>query len=165
VVYPLSSRKSGAHRYDCLSYVWGDPTHKVPIFVGEQEEQFDATANLYDALVHLRDPTFDTTLWVDSICINQTDTEEKSQQVQFMARIYGCAQRVVVWLGKELDNSTQAFRFISDAAASNQKTPDNEVTKTSLMKMARNPAVVALLERPWFRRIWVSSLTVDVSIR
>jgi hypothetical protein len=38
-------------------------------------------------------------LWVDAICIDQTDASEKSYQVGLMARIYMQAHQVIVWLG------------------------------------------------------------------
>jgi hypothetical protein len=55
-------------------------------------------SNLYEALVRLRRlPPAD--YWIDALCINQEDLAERSEQVQMMGRIYGCAEEVVVWLG------------------------------------------------------------------
>ena len=56
------------------------------------------TRNLYAALRRLRYRCLDRFLWVDSICINQEDIEERGRQVRLMAEIYAYANRVVVWL-------------------------------------------------------------------
>lgn len=48
-------------------------------------------------------------LWVDAVCINQCDDEERYQQVARMADIYSSAAKVVIWLGPEADNSTAAI--------------------------------------------------------
>jgi hypothetical protein len=66
--------------------------------------------------------------WIDAICINQKDSDERGQQVQFMAKIYNQAHRVIVWLGVELGvetlDSTRAFAALLEAA--------NESTKKDL---------------------------------
>lgn len=47
--------------------------------------------------------------WVDAICINQNDLEERSAQVQIMPQIYSKASCVIVWLG---DDSQMIFRLM-----------------------------------------------------
>jgi len=47
-------------------------------------------------------------LWVDAICINQSDENERSSQVNLMSTIYRAARRVLVWLGKEDQFTTDA---------------------------------------------------------
>ena len=82
---------------------------------------------------------------MDAICIDQTNNDEKEDQIQSMANIYGQANCVVVWLGEDADDSHQALEDIRIAAA-------EESTNT----MYDNPKVIALLQRSWFERIWVS---------
>lgn len=83
--------------YDALSYTWGDSTSTKPINVDGFE--IHVTANLEQALRHLRNVEQDLVLWVDAVCINQSDMMEKSLQVAVMDQIYrGCAQ-VRIWLG------------------------------------------------------------------
>ncbi|KAH7381210.1 heterokaryon incompatibility protein-domain-containing protein [Phaeosphaeria sp. MPI-PUGE-AT-0046c] len=88
---------SDASDYEALSYTWGDVSVTRPIEV--QGAIFEATVNLERALRHLRDPTHDQTLWVDAVCINQNDIEEKSKQVAMMGTIYKDCSRVRIWLG------------------------------------------------------------------
>jgi hypothetical protein len=62
-------------------------------------QRLDVTVNCALALQHLRHEKQPRTLWVDAICIDQTDTEERSQQVSIMGDVYKMAHRVLVWLG------------------------------------------------------------------
>jgi hypothetical protein len=52
-------------------------------------------------------------LWVDSICIDQSNLEERNSQVALMCRVYTQAESVVIWLGEEDESSTEAVRQIS----------------------------------------------------
>ena|SRR5438045_831816 len=70
--------------YEALSYVWGDPENRRPIQLNDH--LFEVTENLWMVLRRLRDHAIRRVLWVDAICINQTDNEEKSQQVAMMGR-------------------------------------------------------------------------------
>ena len=69
-----------------------------------------------------------------------------------MAKIYGQASRVIIWLGEGTDDSDQAFEDIRNAA-------DNEVA--NLLEKRNQKAILKLLERPWFRRVWVREQTVN----
>ena len=82
--------------YECLSYTWGDEPADKHITINGQ--QFLVRKNLFNALRHLRQKT-PRALWIDAICINQEDVEERSKQVSLMAFIYRRAARTVVWLG------------------------------------------------------------------
>lgn len=57
------------------------------------------TPNLELALRHLRRRSQRRTLWIDALCINQEDEDEKMAQIQRMGVIYASAAAVVVWLG------------------------------------------------------------------
>ncbi|RDW62183.1 hypothetical protein BP6252_11616 [Coleophoma cylindrospora] len=62
-----------------------------------------------------------------------------------MTKIYGQADRVIVWLGEAADNGDQALEVIRAAG--------NGVTSSLSHEILL--AVLNLLRRPWFRRIWV----------
>lgn len=84
--------------YDCLSYVWGDGTNPGTCICDDQE--ISITRNLADFLeVYKVDSASPRCLWVDSICINQNDIAEVTQQVKMMDRVYYDAKCVHVWLG------------------------------------------------------------------
>ncbi|KAF2818578.1 TPR-like protein [Ophiobolus disseminans] len=128
--------------YNALSYVWGDPVNTQPIYVSGC--QFDVTENLHAALCSLRRRSIEW-IWIDAICINQQNQQERGHQVRYMAKIYGKAYRVIVWLGKAADNSERVFEEMR-ARKRWIDASDNESLRQ---------AVVALLERQWFRRIWI----------
>lgn len=143
--YSRQEVSKGSHLYEALSYVWGDETKTLPILIGKH--RFDVTENLHAALSRLRDHSLERIIWVDAICINQGNEKEKEKQIQLMARIYGQAHSVVVWLGKEADNSDVALEAIISAGNDRGlKFTDNAIVQQ---------AVIKLLERKWFRRIWV----------
>jgi hypothetical protein len=81
-----------------LSYAWGDPgvTRKIHC----AKKLVSVTLNLYEALVHVRNLRTPRLLWVDSLCINQADKQEKAQQVQRMHLIYG-QSHCISWMGVE----------------------------------------------------------------
>lgn len=149
--YSLSDSRNGTHLYEALSYVWGDPDHTVPIFIGEH--RFRVTENLHAALLRLRDRSVERILWVDAICINQADEQEKERQIQSMARIFGQANRVIVWLGKAGDSSERALEEIRVAASKSTNSANDETIRGSVLK---------LLQRRWFQRIWVRGQPLDL---
>jgi hypothetical protein len=144
--YAIQEEKEASHPYEALSYVWGSGGNLRSINVDNQK--LAITENLYKALLHLRDPTITQTIWVDAICINQEDEIEKGLQIQFMAAIFAKASRVIVWLGEAQDDSDRALDSIRTACEMSAVPLDTEPLKQ---------AVPQLLQRPWFRRIWVRS--------
>ncbi|KAF1997475.1 heterokaryon incompatibility, partial [Amniculicola lignicola CBS 123094] len=85
--------------YYCLSYCWGDynPTQDKNILVNGK--QFLVRANLWDFLDVARRKYPDRLFWIDAICINQSDNDEKGREVKRMGEIFSNATGVVVWLG------------------------------------------------------------------
>lgn len=83
--------------FDCLSYVWGDVKVTKPITVNNQV--LHVTMNLVRCLRHLRHQKQELVLWVDAVCIDQSDLEEKSTQVAMMGEIYSKCSSVYLWLG------------------------------------------------------------------
>lgn len=97
--------------YQALSYVWGDATKTIPLRVGDS--MLSITTNLKQALLHVsRLPNRCDWLWVDAICINQKDNDEKSSQVAFMREIYNKATSVLAWLGPADADSTKAMQSL-----------------------------------------------------
>ncbi|KAK4111542.1 HET-domain-containing protein, partial [Canariomyces notabilis] len=84
-------------QYEALSYVWGDGKPEKVISVNGQK--FKITANLEAALRRLRRERKSRTMWIDTICIDQDNLNEKSHQVQKMWKVYSKASSVVAWLG------------------------------------------------------------------
>lgn len=94
--------------YEALSYSWDAhiPTKSIRCF----NLTWNVTENCEAALHHLRLPSRPRLLWIDSICIDQTSTAERNQQVSMMEEIYARATEVIVWLGTGTKTSTSAIR-------------------------------------------------------
>jgi|SRR6266498_3420146 len=70
------------------------------------------TVNLYAALRQLRRSDSSRILWVDAPCIDQSNLDERSQQVYIMGDIYSHANEVLIWLGEEHEGARRAFNLI-----------------------------------------------------
>jgi hypothetical protein len=143
--YSLQNLSKRTHLYEALSYTWGGEDKPCSITI--EEQNLNVTTNLYVALLRLRDRSLERIIWVDAICINQKNMEEQGQQVQLMAMIYSKAHRVLVWLGERADDGEGALKDIQRAA--------NEELTERLNKTMNHNAIVNLLRRAWFQRIWV----------
>jgi Heterokaryon incompatibility protein (HET) len=87
-------------KYQALSYTWGSPDITKTIAVNGA--LVDVRQNLYDALFNLNElPEWgaEVWLWVDAICIDQQNLQERTSQVRLMDFIYTRAQCVIIWLG------------------------------------------------------------------
>jgi hypothetical protein len=144
--------------YDALSYCWG--RHDTTLHISLNDEEFPVTENLLAALQQLRRDQekvgASRKLWVDTVCINQSDNAEKSHQVILMRDIYANARSVIVWIGKPDNLSALAFdtlkRFSVDDGSS-----DGSATYRSIEGSVeeRRAAIKLLLDRPYFTRMWV----------
>ncbi|KAI8623717.1 heterokaryon incompatibility protein-domain-containing protein [Xylariaceae sp. FL1651] len=154
--YPPQKLNEGIHLYEALSYVWGSEHNQQPAYI-QSDDKIDrcllVTANLHTALSNLRDPYFVRTIWIDAICINQKSNEEKGQQVQSMPKIYAKASCVIVWLGEAAARSDQALKEILNAA--DQRHTNSVIGQLATTTPQNQQAILALLKRPWFERIWV----------
>jgi hypothetical protein len=106
----LHSPLAQAPNFNALSYCWGDP--QDPKLILLDGISVPVTKNLHSALLKLRRNSKVINYWVDAICINQQDNEEKSWQVQMMKDIYRHAQRVTVWLGPSDAQTDAAMIYI-----------------------------------------------------
>ncbi|KAK5988139.1 hypothetical protein PT974_12279 [Cladobotryum mycophilum] len=98
--------------YDALSYTWQEALYEnnlsqsLKSFYGAllcDGTAYPATRNLLDALHVLSKTKACTYLWVDAVCIDQTNLEEKASQILMMGDIYARAARVIVWLGLDIN--------------------------------------------------------------
>ncbi|UPX12207.1 uncharacterized protein EKO05_0002770 [Ascochyta rabiei] len=132
--------------YEALSYTWGDFASTETIQICESadfehiHQVVPITRNLYGALQRLRTDV-PRRLWIDAICIDQDNLEEKGHQVARMDQLYREAGSVIVWLGED------------------QSYPR---TRALLMQDSKNRWPLTLPEVdlgelvtiPWFSRVW-----------
>lgn len=87
--------------YQCLSYRWGDPLPETAIMI--DGKRYCVRQNLLDFLT-LRQarqqttPCFDDPLWIDALCIDQGNNQERNHQVSQMGQIFSHATIVNIWL-------------------------------------------------------------------
>jgi Heterokaryon incompatibility protein (HET) len=95
--------------FEALSYVWGDRSGTSEIIM--ETYTIPVSSNLEKALRSLRRKT-KRRLWVDALCINQNDIDERNAQVRIMADIYRDAKRVLVWLGESSRDFEKAIKWM-----------------------------------------------------
>lgn len=89
-------KSTNGRSYEALSWCWGTapPTSSIHVRKGGKMFWKKVQPDLLAALKALRDKHEDRYLWIDAICIDQQNVNEKNHQVEMMAMIYGQAQRV-----------------------------------------------------------------------
>lgn len=160
--------------YTGLSYVWGDSNERSLVLVDDREVSI--TTNLESALFHLRHASTTITLWIDALCINQSDDREKSASVQKMTMIYQNANHVIVWLGPTAEDSDVALTVLNQigkevcdlgfwdvplenfliASPNGSETYEklHEVIKEKLSLDLPFQAIARFTCRPWWYRVW-----------
>jgi hypothetical protein len=153
--------------FEALSYVWGNPAERKMIECNGR--RFDIGINLYTALQERRRRRSTVPLWADQICINQSDTQEKTHQVRMMRDIYSKADRVIIWLGNQQPQDIDGFCLANNLyGICNGKQYDAdegiydfhnfECVSRGIPTPSFNPTWTALfkiLGNPWFGRVWV----------
>jgi hypothetical protein len=106
-----------APEYAALSYTWADSkgNSQLDETLVIDGHKIAVTRNLSLAVREIFQAEPGKAFWVDAVCINQTDMEERSNQVNLMKTIYKEATRVVTWLGEEDGNSRLAFQTLRSA--------------------------------------------------
>jgi hypothetical protein len=174
----FSTRLSEAPEFEAVSYCWGPSLDGDTIYVTNKNDSKDSPSHaalkvpgsivpfLYRTRGH-RIPR-ERTFWIDSICINQQDPEEKNIQVPKMRNIYLKAESTVSWLGPERARSTEAFAYARELNKLHRKEmaklgvwtlPEEEMKESNNTKVTLgDPDLEALfhvLERPYFERAWI----------
>ncbi|KAJ8108658.1 hypothetical protein OPT61_g8019 [Boeremia exigua] len=163
--------------FNALSYAWGAPSplYSITIQDGDESASFNIRQNLYDFLSTARDSEDEwatTWLWIDQICINQSNHEERCHQVAQMAEIYSTASSTIVWPGltqpkhdgksdlpssnllldeTELDIMRQSSVVVSEFVRGKNEPVLPSEAAISLIGMINNP----LLTASYWSRLWI----------
>jgi hypothetical protein len=138
----------GSPRYECLSYTWQDDS-----LVGGNERSvvltiagagvLSITTNLANILrnIHglLTDDNSPGRIWIDQICVNQEDLPERSQQVSLMQKIYGKAERTLIWTGGSNEHSAallNIFWRLDDLRTASGLHLDNDLQQEVLRRLS-----------------------------
>ena len=146
--------------FEAISYTWGknDTQHSITV----NGFTVILRQNLFQALTRFRGDSL-RVLWVDALCISQTDVKEKGQQVQQMGNIFRSADKVLVWLGEHADESealfepwpwtaSRVFRRLKPIVLDPQ---DSARIKLPAELERRQRIWSNFMSRPYFTRTWV----------
>lgn len=134
------------------------------------------TKNLNDFLQEFcRSPPSDVQyIWVDSICINQADLDERNTQVRMMSKIYSNCTSVIVWLGLDDPNTRRPLiemKILNSFAYEDFNARHKLARASSETAYAASSSIFHYLEIPpftdeqweslglfldrsWFHRVW-----------
>jgi hypothetical protein len=151
-------------KFETLSYVWGSQDESFPIVCNEK--LFWVHHNLYTALSYLaRRANVDEALpmWIDAICTNQTDDEEKIVQIRSMNQIYRRASRMWIWLGiaeyqDYIPEALSTLLWLHDPNKDSRNLAQmrGASTETFCFDPSVRKAMMHLIVNPWCRRLWVT---------
>ncbi|KAI0839984.1 HET-domain-containing protein [Hypoxylon sp. FL0890] len=166
--------------YEALSYTWGTSESPGTAVVESSEtdtgsgtnshtQRLPINRNLEEAIRHLRYEDECRVMWIDAICINQADVEERNEQVPRIGLIYSLARRVVAWLGPSSSSSGLAFSTLDYIGRQVEFTRDMRRLPSPSCSEPRWydrdvplhygadvwDAISELSLRGWFKRLWV----------
>ncbi|KAL8957075.1 MAG: hypothetical protein Q9193_005558 [Seirophora villosa] len=179
VTVDLASRPT----YNALSYTWGNPLppgdpenepyiNRLSRILFRHGQLLSIGQNLTTALLRFQELGIRGDIWIDAICINQKDIEERNAQVAIMGDIYSHAEKVTVWLGDDHWDSRVAFVFLDqfmpkledliESERGKNKKFSYSFTDPRLYDRLGEPMIpqeifdglASFLERAWFQRAW-----------
>ncbi|KAH8893611.1 HET-domain-containing protein [Thozetella sp. PMI_491] len=183
VVDVYDTRVDSAPEYCALSYTWGPPAEYGKFKRMTSQRDHSITCNGFELLITQNLASFlqeachngklaSKRFWIDAICVNQDDLEERSRQIKLMARIYSSAMEVISWLGDADDDTAVGFeaarvlaskstgrwgiRKINwDTEGGSRDGKDGASSWAGLDTRAQH-AVHKLFQRNYFTRAWVT---------
>lgn len=163
--------------YRAISYTWGDEAPLALIIVNGQQMhvRLNCEYALRQTSQHNFDGTGDFLVWIDSICVNQLDNDEKGAQVAMMGEVFKTATQVLACVGAHGDDSEFLYEFIHGQKARIQSVLLNfrETRTFYVLKLSRRElftwrwkhsrsilirlckALANFLSRQYFHRVWV----------
>ncbi|KAK4494457.1 hypothetical protein PRZ48_014755 [Zasmidium cellare] len=185
--------------YIALSYTWSHPENSLWAISGRNNHALQLErklvvndqhivmvgGNLYSALTSAHISGYfegegrrDNALWIDKICVNQSNTEDRNTQINQMDTIYTKARWVSIWFGEE-DSSTprvtDMIKRISESAfvegakerryreypSVHETLQDDPSAATELQRLGLEDVtmedwslLIAFYQRRWFTRVW-----------
>ncbi|KAG5662655.1 hypothetical protein KAF25_005073 [Fusarium avenaceum] len=148
--------------YHSLSYTWATDGALLSrgwnILINKQQLLVLDTLQPFISVLRSKGELLDGTWWwIDSICINQSDLEERAQQIQHMQYVYGNADRVIIWLGEESNDSNLAMEFVRHLDKISREKYHIDKLRAMLQTDEYLPqwaALKNLLSRRWWSRMW-----------
>lgn len=160
-VYHVINLESAAQSYETLSYTWGDLEADDQKTIYIDSIPVCISSGLFSAMHRLRLPTsgrasYTRRLWIDQLCINQSDLQEKMQQVSMMGKIYSQCSSCNIWLGDLGDVSVSDAGDALDLLvcyAGERLEPESWLADQSRLDKALE-LINHIVTLPWWHRVW-----------
>ena len=150
-------------QYETVSYFWGNPARCSLIIV--DEKALRVPENTERTLRKLANTDRQRVLWIDAVCINQDDVEERSCQVAIMSIIYESSTGNMIDLGdadsmdsRAIENIDAIFEEICEATGDLKNVVETIIqngswgrSESSLGTPVDVEALIQFFSRPWFR--------------
>ena len=168
VMQTISLLEEPLPKYETISYVWGNAALRGTVYVNDHMLDIPLSAEV--VLRRMRDTQSERTVWIDSLCIDQTDMVDRNYQVQLMCDIYSSTALGLIWLGE--DNGCAEDIFVSIQALYDEarlETNDFRNFKNtvwpgwwdaygppSAVKFSAEH-LARFFDLPWFSRLWYAT--------
>lgn len=147
--------------WTAVSYAWEGQTPSETLLI--DDHYLPITSNVAQIVRDLREPNQQIVVWIDAVCINQNDAEEKVSQLKVMREIFEKAKEVVIWLRPPEQVSVANLIIASQWLDEKRMNPDHEVPTWPLDSAFRRDHPSLKWDTPfhriakseWFQRIWV----------
>lgn len=134
-------------------------THHILCTSTATPSRISITPNVDGMLRHLRHLTDARYLWIDAICLNQADEDEKAAQIPLMDQIYQQAQAIHVWLGPDQGDAKSVFALIRSLATVPDDSTNDSAHVAGLIERVlgkeADRVLCAFWGLPWFTRRWI----------
>jgi hypothetical protein len=158
-LHKVSLNDNHVRVYKALSYVWGKDGNKQVIELDGRN--VEVTQNLHDALIQIRDRIEVRVFWIDAVCIDQHNRNEKVHQVRLMGDIYRLAEEVWCWLGLAQDNYDEIIKGL-DTAKILTLPQELEALRPVIYDFIRESlsgrateALIGFCGAPYWKRTWI----------
>lgn len=147
-------RQDNCPEYETVSYTWGgedgDATPCKPGYFGEFWDVLFLTRNCWSLLQYLRPHMGTRLVWVDAICINQNNIQERGAQVSSMREVYRNCVRVVIYPGDHLVHKDE-HKFRDRIRSDGLIEPDTLFNLTARGCEIRD----SVFQSRYIRRVWI----------
>ncbi|KAK7909001.1 Heterokaryon incompatibility protein 6- OR allele [Apiospora marii] len=150
--------------FDAISWCWGDTGAMEAKNITVKGRNLAVSESAHDVLLELCIAQKKRRVWIDAVCINQADMDERSQQVAMMRSIYERSAMTLVWLGRDNGTAQKSMQMIMEVANWRQIRFGNaqrygefwdESTADPFPPNIDWDAVGAFFSAAWFTRLWV----------
>lgn len=136
-----------APAYEAISYAWGQVGVTEPVSVNDVKCQIPV--NLLAFFRQRQSMPDQSPLWIDALCIDQTNPADKKAQIMHMGKIYRKCTQFTIWLGEDSETSALAVNALTRIGSM------ESVDQFFELKGRARSAIIDFLNRSWWTRVWI----------